>query len=103
MHGPPPPRAPRFLTEDERQWLAQLRQLTCPGTKYWVDHLFGIRDAYGNYPDDYWPYVSHLNTWYEGTFPCNKAESGMKRPKASVISTGWRPKDAHPVVIEWTL
>ena len=33
----------------------------------------------------------------------DKAESGMKRPKASVISTGWRPKEAHPVVIEWTL
>lgn len=80
--APPPPRAPRFLTEDERQWLAQLRQLTCPGTKYWMDHLFGIRDAYGNYPDDYWPYVSYLNTWYEGTFPCNKAESGMT-PKGS--------------------
>ena len=33
----------------------------------------------------------------------DKAESGMKRPKASVISTGGRPKEAQPVVIEWTL
>lgn len=85
--APPPPRAPRFLTEREKQWLAQLRQWCCPDSKDWEDNLYDIRDANGRLPDDYWPYVSYINTWWEGTVPCNKAdidatESGMtpRRP-----------------------
>lgn len=71
---PPPPRAPRFLTVREKQWLAQLRQWCCPESQDWEDNLLGIRDDYGNYPDDYWPYVSYLDTLWEETVPCKKPD-----------------------------
>lgn len=71
---PPPPRAPRFLTVREKQWLAKLRQWCCPESQDWEDNLLGIRDDYGNYPDDYWPYVSYLDTLWEETVPCKKPD-----------------------------
>lgn len=80
--APPPPRAPRFLTNDEKLWLAELRQVCCPGTECWENHLYDIPDANGRLPDDYWRYVSYLNDWWQGTFPCNRAESEMT-PKGS--------------------
>ena len=75
--APPPPGAPRFLTEAQKEWLKNLRQVCCPGTERWNEQLYDIRDANGYFPDDYWHYVSYLNDWWKGTLPCNGQDSGM--------------------------